>query len=41
MILSFAYVVGKKTVGPFDKNKRNQCFSGIHFYITRVEAENY
>ena len=26
---------------PFDKNWEEECASGIHFFITRLEAENY
>lgn len=36
------YVVGE-IVRPdsFDEDFRNECSSGIHFFITRLEAENY
>ena len=39
---SFKYTVGK-IVRPddFDENRWNECASGIHFFITRIEAENY
>lgn len=37
------YEVGKETlpVMPFDKNRWNECASGIHFFITRKEAEDF
>ena len=36
------YRVGQRVrcVQPFDTNRWNECSSGIHFYITREEAEN-
>ena len=36
------YEVGKRItcVKPFDENRWEECSSGIHFYITRIEAEN-
>ena len=39
--LSFRYVVGETVVPqvPFDDNPWNECASGIHWYITRLEAE--
>ena len=40
---SFVYKVGE-TVKPekcFDDNRWNECGSGIHFFITREEAESY
>ncbi len=40
---SFEYVVGQ-TVKPkeaFSEDWQNECASGIHFFITRIEAENY
>lgn len=30
-----------RCVKPFDENRFNECSSGIHFYITRIEAENH
>lgn len=38
---SFKYEVGKevKCEGEFDKNRINACSSGIHFYMSRLEAE--
>lgn len=40
--MSTKYVVGE-TVKPdsFDPNWWNECSNGIHFFMTRVEAENY
>ena len=39
--LNFRYVVGETVVPqvPFDDNPWNECGSGIHWYITRLEAE--
>jgi len=40
---NFIYQVGK-TVKPtekFSEEWKNECGSGIHFFITRIEAENY
>ena len=39
----FLYRVGETVVPrePFDDNMWNECASGIHFYITRLEAENH
>ena len=39
--LNFRYVVGETVVPqvPFDDNPWNECASGIHWYITRLEAE--
>ena len=36
------YRVGQR-VKPdkWDENWQNECSSGIHFFITRIEAENY
>ena len=36
------YRVGE-TVRPdkWDENRFNECSNGIHFFITRIEAENY
>ena len=38
----FRYTVGE-TVTPdsFDDNRWNECSNGIHFFITRTEAEEY
>ncbi len=38
---NFRYVVGETVVPqvPFDDNPWNECASGIHWYITRLEAE--
>lgn len=39
---SFIYEVGKIVeVKDFDKNRWNECSTGIHFFITREEAINY
>ena len=39
---SFRYVVGETvTVPNFDNNRWNECSTGIHFFITREEAERY
>ena len=40
---NFIYEVGKRVVPklPFDENWQEECASGIHFFITRLEAENY
>jgi uncharacterized protein YjbI with pentapeptide repeats len=36
------YRAGKRVVpNGFDDNWQNECSSGIHFFITRIEAENY
>lgn len=41
-ILYFEYVVGKTlVVEDFDENRWNECSTGIHFFLTRMEAENY
>lgn len=39
---SFQYIKGK-VVNPdkFDEDRWNECSSGIHFFITREEAEAY
>ena len=39
----FMYVVGKtvKPTEPFDENRWDECSTGIHFFITRIEAEKY
>ena len=35
--------VGKivKPTEKFDEDWQNECSTGVHFFITRVEAENY
>ena len=39
---SIIYRVGEFiTVDKFDENRWEECSSGIHFFITRLEAENY
>ncbi len=40
---TFTYEVGKRVVPklPFDENWQEECASGIHFFITKIEAENY
>ena len=40
---NFKYVVGEtvKPIEVFDKDRWNECTSGIHFFITRQEAEEY
>ena len=39
---SFVYEVGKEVVpDSFDDDRWNECSHGIHFFITRKEAENY
>lgn len=36
------YVVGERvTPSAFDENWENECSAGIHFYITKLEAENH
>ena len=36
------YVVGQRvTPDTFDENWQQECAGGIHFFITRLEAENY
>ena len=39
----FMYIVGKtiKPSQPFDDNRWDECSTGIHFFITRLEAEKY
>jgi hypothetical protein len=38
----FIYRVGKMvSVEDFDEDWKNECAPGIHFYITRLEAENH
>lgn len=38
----FKYRVGEtvRPIEPFNENWQEECASGIHFYITRLEAEN-
>jgi len=39
---AFIYEVGKRMVpDSFDDNRWDECSHGIHFFITRIEAENY
>jgi len=40
---SFVYVVGKtvKPTEPFNEDRWDECASGIHFFITRLEALAY
>lgn len=39
---SFVYEVGKEVVPDlFDEDRWKECSHGIHFFITRKEAENY
>ena len=39
---SFMYTVGETVeVADFDENRWEECASGIHFFITRAEAEDY
>ena len=40
---SFIYEVGKRVTPttPFDENFMDECSTGIHFFITRLEAEKY
>ncbi len=40
---NFIYEVGKivKPTKPFSENWQDECASGIHFFITKIEAENY
>jgi hypothetical protein len=36
------YVAGKRVVpNSFDENWQEECSTGVHFYITRIEAENH
>jgi len=39
----FVYRVGEivRPKQPFDENWTEECSSGIHFYITKIEAENH
>ena len=40
---TFAYEVGKEVRPrtPFDESRWEDCASGIHFFLTKIEAENY
>ena len=39
---SFVYRVGEiVSVDDFDEDRKNECSTGIHFFITRQEAEDY
>ena len=39
---AFVYKVGETVVpDSFDENRWNECSNGIHFFITRQEAEDY
>jgi hypothetical protein len=40
---SFTYTIGQRVApkGKFDENWMEECASGIHFFITQLEAENY
>jgi hypothetical protein len=39
---SFVYEVGKEVIpDSFDDDRWNECSHGIHFFLTRKEAENY
>jgi hypothetical protein len=40
---SFKYKVGQtvRPTKPFDENRFLECASGIHFFITRQEAEDF
>ena len=39
----FLYIRGQtvRPTEPFDENRWNECAPGIHFFLTREEAENY
>jgi len=40
--LAFIYEVGKRvSCDKWDSDRWNECSGGIHFFLTRVEAENY
>ncbi len=40
--VSFVYEVGKEVVpDSFDEDRWRECSNGIHFFMTRKEAENY
>jgi len=37
----YTYTVGKMAIpDKYDPDRRNECSHGIHFYITKIEAEN-
>lgn len=40
---TFTYKIGEvvRPREPFDENRWNECSSGIHFFLTREEAEDY
>jgi hypothetical protein len=38
---SFTYAVGEVICTPLDENFSVECTSGIHFFLTRKEAEDY
>jgi hypothetical protein len=40
---AFAYPAIGETITPdgFDDDRWNECSNGVHFFITRYEAENY
>jgi hypothetical protein len=40
---NFPYRIGEmvRPTEPFDTNRWNECTSGIHFFLTREEAEKY
>jgi hypothetical protein len=40
---TFTYKVGDtvRPTGKFDENWMEECSTGIHFFITRIEAERY
>ena len=39
----FRYIPGETVTpkNPFDEDMWNECASGIHWFITRLEAESY
>lgn len=40
--MSFTYRVGETVeVEDFDHDRWNECTTGIHFFITRIEAVEY
>lgn len=40
--LKFIYRIGEVvSVSDFDEDRRNECSTGIHFFITRIEAVNW
>ena len=38
---SFTYAVGDVATAPLDADPRVECTTGIHFFLTRKEAEEY